>query len=47
MVARFATIDTGMTWAKAAQDCGYPATKGESVRRKVKRIAQRINPRAN
>ena len=26
---------------------GYPATKCESVRLKVKRIAQRINPQAN
>jgi len=42
VIARYSTADCGMTWVMAAEECGQPATVGESVRRKVKRLSQRI-----
>lgn len=45
--ARFLTADKGITWAAAAEDCGYSAAMGESVRRKVRRLSGRIAPEAS
>nr|WP_218681196.1 hypothetical protein [Rhodococcus qingshengii] len=47
VAARFATTDRGITWADAAEDCGYPAAMGEAVRRKVRGLKRRIAPEAS
>lgn len=40
--AKFSTSERGMTWAMAADDCGQPVAMGETVRRKLKREAARV-----
>lgn len=41
-LARYSTHDKSITWAQAAEDCGYPAEKGNSVRRKVTRLKKQL-----
>ncbi|ROZ52761.1 hypothetical protein EEB12_28295 [Rhodococcus sp. WS1] len=40
--AKYSTSEPGMTWAMAADDCGKPVAMGETVRRKLKREAARV-----
>lgn len=47
VLAKVSRVDKVITWEQAAQDCGFPASRGESVRRKVGRLKKKIDPEAS
>ncbi|WP_404316216.1 hypothetical protein [Prescottella equi] len=47
VLAKVSRVDKVITWEQAAQDCGFAASRGESVRRKVGRLKKKIDPEAS